>query len=186
MAVKFIALVLPLGCDSLALALALGAAGAPSSQRLRLSLLFAGFEAAMPLAGALLGAPLGRATGSVAEYLAAGLVATLGAYLLVAGDHDDDDRARLASVTRGGLVSAAVVGLTISLDELTVGLSAGLLGISVPFLAAAVFIQAFAFTQLGLRCGALVGGRAPQTAERLAAVTLLGLGAGLLVERLSS
>jgi putative Mn2+ efflux pump MntP len=43
------ALVLPLGLDTLGVALALGVAGLPPEKRLRFSLLFAGFEAAMPL-----------------------------------------------------------------------------------------------------------------------------------------
>jgi putative Mn2+ efflux pump MntP len=60
---KLIALVLPLGLDTLGVALA-------------------GFEAAMPLIGVALGAPLGRAIGSVADYVAAGLILALGAYML--------------------------------------------------------------------------------------------------------
>jgi len=45
---KLIALVLPLGLDTFGVALALGLAGLPREKRLRISLLFAGFEAACP------------------------------------------------------------------------------------------------------------------------------------------
>ena len=46
---KLIALVLPLGLDTFGVALALGIAGLPADRRVRVALLFASFEAAMPL-----------------------------------------------------------------------------------------------------------------------------------------
>jgi manganese efflux pump family protein len=82
---KLAALTVPLGLDTLGVALALGIACLPPRQRLRIALLFACFEAAMPLVGVALGAPLGHAIGSAADYAAAGLIVVLGAYLLVAG-----------------------------------------------------------------------------------------------------
>src|SRR5438105_2356591 len=81
---KTIAVVVPLGLDTFAVALALGAAGLPARSRTRVALLFAGFEAAMPLIGVALGAPLGRAIGTGADYLAALLLIVLGAYMLTA------------------------------------------------------------------------------------------------------
>ena len=52
---KLIALVLPLGLDTFGVALALGIAGLPGDQRVRVALSFASFEAAMPLVGVALG-----------------------------------------------------------------------------------------------------------------------------------
>ena len=43
---RLIAVILPLGLDTLGVSLALGVAGFPAHRRLRLSLLFTGFEAA--------------------------------------------------------------------------------------------------------------------------------------------
>jgi hypothetical protein len=65
-------LVLPLGLDTFGVALALGIAGLPGKHRLRVSLLFAGFEALMPLIGLALGAPLGEALGRTADYIRLG------------------------------------------------------------------------------------------------------------------
>jgi putative Mn2+ efflux pump MntP len=73
-AAKLVALVLPLGLDTFAVSAALGALGVSGRHRLRVSLLFAGLEAGMPLTGLALGAPLGRAIGSTADYLARALV----------------------------------------------------------------------------------------------------------------
>lgn len=186
MALKLIAFVLPLGFDSLALALGLGASGLSANQRLRVSLVFAGFEAAMPLIGAALGVPLGAAIGRLAGYLAAGLVLVLGSYLLLFGDRDADKREHLLLASEGGVLGAAVLGLSIGLDELAVGFSAGLVELPILALAAAVCLQAFVFTQLGVKIGAYAGTRAPEVAERLGGVTLLALGIVLMAERVTT
>ena len=65
MAARLIALVLPLGLDTFAVAAALGALGV--QQRLTVSALFTAFEAGMPLIGLALGAPLGHAIGGAAD-----------------------------------------------------------------------------------------------------------------------
>jgi manganese efflux pump family protein len=67
---RLIALILPLGLDTFAVAAALGMSGLPARQRVRVSVLFTAFEGAMPLVGLALGAPLGRAIGSSADYVA--------------------------------------------------------------------------------------------------------------------
>jgi putative Mn2+ efflux pump MntP len=176
--------VLPLGLDTLGVALALGLAGLPPRLRNRIALLFAGFEAAMPLIGVALGAPLGHAIGGAADYIAAGLVAALGVYVLVA-EQDDEDGERILSMTQKGIAGAVALGLSISLDELAIGFSAGLLRLPIVPMLVAIAAQAFLVTQLGLRIGAHFGGL-HEWAERIAGVALIALGAVLLVVRLTS
>jgi putative Mn2+ efflux pump MntP len=179
---KLIALVLPLGLDTLGVALALGFAGLPQEHRRRVSLLFAGFEAAMPLIGVALGAPLGRAIGSVADYAAAALLIALGAYMFIT---ENDEQDRLLSLTQGGLFGALALGVSISLDELAIGFSAGLLQLPIATLVIAVAVQAFAFTQVGLRVGERGRDSLRELTEQLAGIALVGLGVILLVERLT-
>jgi len=181
-AVKFAALVLPLGLDTLGVALALGLAGLPHGQRLRVSLLFAAFEAAMPLLGIALGAPLGRAIGDLADYLAALMIIALGIYMLIT---EGEPQERLLTLTEGGVLGALALGVAISLDELAIGFSAGLLGLPVLPLVIAVCAQAFLLTQIGLRVGDRVGARLRESAERLAGVALLALGVILLAVNLA-
>lgn len=100
-----------------------------------MSLLFAGFEAVMPLLGVALGAPLRRAIGSAADYIAAALITALALYMLIA---ENNDEGRLLSLTQGGLFGAVVLGASISLDELAIGFSAGLLRLPIPALVIAV------------------------------------------------
>ena len=180
---KLAALVLPLGLDTFGVAVALGIAGLPREHRLRISLLFAGFEAAMPLIGVALGAPIGHAIGGTADYIAAVLIAALGLYMLLT-DADQDDR--LLSLTRRGLPGAALLGIGISLDELAIGFSAGLLRLPIPALVIAVAAQAFILTQIGVRLGGRVGERMREGAEKLAGAALIALGVVLLVIQLTA
>ncbi|MGI8573665.1 MAG: manganese efflux pump MntP [Solirubrobacteraceae bacterium] len=187
MSVRLIALVLPLGLDTLGVALALGMVGFPPQRRLRLSLLFAGFEAAMPLIGIALGAPLGHAIGGVADYFAAALIVALGIYMLIEhGEDDEHERDRLLSMTQRGFLGGLALGISISLDELAIGFSAGLLRLPTLIMVIAIAMQAFVVTQVGVRLGSRVGTAAREGAEKLAGVALVALGVVLLVERLTA
>ena len=89
-------------------------------------------------------------------------------------------------MTQRGLYSALALGLSVSLDELAIGFSAGLLRLPLLPLVIAVGVQAFAVTQIGVRLGERVGSRWAEAAQRTAGVALIALGAILLVERLTS
>ncbi len=181
---RLIALVVPLGLDTLCVSLALGVAGLPAQRRLRLALLFAGFEALMPLIGAALGLPLGRAIGTVADFIAAGLILVLGLYMLSGAELTERDPADLLAADRAGVVAAIGLGLSISLDELAIGFSAGLLGVPLAALVVLVAVQAFVATQVGLRLGARVPERARDGLERVAGLALVTLGLVVLAEQL--
>ncbi len=182
---KLIALIAPLGFDTLGVAVVLGIAGFPHHKRLQLSLLFAAFETAMPLIGVALGVPLGDAIGGVANYIAAGVIGALGAYLLLSHS-DESEGERLLSMTQRGVWSAMALGASISLDGLAIGFSAGLLHLPIAAMAVAIGAQAFVVTQIGVRIGARVGERMREAAERLAGVALIALGVVLLVTQLTA
>jgi putative Mn2+ efflux pump MntP len=184
---KLIAVIVPLGLDTFGVAVALGIAGLPAQRRTQVAVLFAVFEAAMPLIGVALGAPLGTTVGGAADYIAAGLLVALGVYMIREGPDDDgDDGKRLLSMTQRGVYPALALGLSISMDELAIGFSAGLLRLPLLPLVIAVGVQAFAATQIGVRLGERVGSRWAETAERTAGVALVALGGVLLIERLTS
>jgi putative Mn2+ efflux pump MntP len=178
---KLAALVVPLGLDTLGVALALGLAGLPRERRLRVSLLFAGFEAAMPLLGVALGAPLGHAIGSAADYIAAALITALGIHVLLV---ERDGESSLLSLTQRGLFGAVALGVSISLDEFAIGFSVGLLRLPILAIVIAVAAQAFIVTQIGVRLGGHIGEGMREAAEKLAGLALITLGAVLLVEQL--
>ena len=148
-----------------------------------MSLLLSGFEMAMPVVGLLAGRGLGAAIGDLAPYIAGVALLGLGGYMLLADESGEGEKVAGFS-TRSGLALFAL-GLSISVDELAMGFTIGLLGLSIVAAVILIGVQAFVVAQLGLRLGARVGEAAREWAERLAAVALLGLGALILVERIA-
>ena len=182
--VKPILFVLPLGLDTFAVSAGLGIAGLPRQQRLKISLLMSGFEIAMPVIGLLLGRGLASTIGSAADYLAVAILVAVGGYLLVSGE--DDEQERVASLASNQGVALLALGLSISIDELAIGFTIGLLHLSLPIAIALIGAQAFLFAQLGLRLGARVGDAMREGAEKLAAAALIGLGVLILIEKLTA
>lgn len=175
--------VLPLGLDSFAVAAAIGAAGALSARdQWRITALFVVFEAGMPLIGLALGAPLARAVGPVAEYVAAAAVIGIGAWMLLHNESDDEEKAGRMITARGAAMIG--LGLSISMDELAIGFSLGLTRLPVVPVIIAIGVQTLVVAQLGLRFGARIAERYREAAERLAGVVLIVLGLAIAAEHL--
>ena len=179
---KLLAFVLPLGLDSFAVAAALGTAYLSARQRWRISAIFVVFEAGMPLIGLAAGAPLARAVGGVADYLAAGALLAVGAWMLLARNDDDAGRAGRLASTRG--LAVISLGLAISTDELAIGFSLGLARLPVAAVIAAIAVQALVASQVGLALGHRVGERWREAAERVAGAALAALAVFLIAEKL--
>ena len=181
MVAKLIALVVPLGLDTLAVCCALGIAGIPPERRARISALMVAFEAGMPLIGLAIGAPLGHAIGDVADYVAIAVLAIFGLHTLLA---DEDESAAAGLLDAHGWRTAAL-GVSISLDELAVGFTLGLLRLPVVTVIIAIALQTLTVSQLGMRLGARLGERVQERAEQLAGLALFGLACVLLAEKLA-
>lgn len=180
---RLLAFVLPLGLDSFAVAAALGAAGTLTARdRLRVSALFVVFEGGMPLIGLAAGAPLARAAGGVADYLAVGALAGLGVWMLLPGGNRDEERAARLGTAHG--VALLGLGISISLDELAIGFSLGLARLPVAAVVIAVAVQAFVAAQLGLHLGTRIGERLREGAGRIVGLALIALAAFLLAEHM--
>jgi manganese efflux pump family protein len=183
---KLLAFVLPLGLDSFAVAAAIGASGKlTAAARWRISLLFLVFEAGMPLIGVAIGAPLARAIGDAADYVAAAAVIAIGAWMLLHGDADDEEEPASRLTTARGMALVAL-GISISLDELAVGFSLGLTHLPLIPVLIAIGAQAFLAAQLGMRLGDRIPGRYREAAERIAGIALIALGVYLAVQRLTA
>jgi putative Mn2+ efflux pump MntP len=178
---RLILFVLPLGLDTFAVSAALGMRGVPSRQRLRVSLVMAGFEMAMPLVGLLLGRALAHLVGGAADDVAIGVLVLVGAWMLL---HEDDEADRVGELANiHGLVLLAL-GISISLDELAVGFTIGLLHLSPWRAVVLIGAQAFVFSQVGLRLGTRLSETVRERAEQVAGLALLGLALLLVVEKL--
>jgi len=173
-------LLLPLGLDTFALAAALGLAGLTQRDRLRITLVFTAFEAGMPIAGLLIGRVAGSALGEWATYGAIGLLILIGALMIRPGRDETGESRRLQLLSSARGIAVVTLGLSISVDELTVGISAGLLGLSLLVTVAWVGAQAFIATQVGLRIGARLSEEIRERAEWIAGLGLILVGLVLL------
>jgi putative Mn2+ efflux pump MntP len=132
---------------------------------------FAAAEMGMPLLGLAAGSALGSRVGSGADYAAAGLLVVVGAAML----REQDEAGPAAAGVRG--MRLAALALSVSIDELAIGFSLGLLGVPVLAAVLAIGLQALIAAQLGQRLGTRLGARFAEGAERLAGVALIALGA---------
>src|ERR1700682_431814 len=105
-----IALVVPLGLDTFAIAAALGMSGLTRRDRMRVTVLFTAFEMGMPIVGIVLGAVAGNVVGNAAEFVAIAVLIGLGVFMLWPrrDDRDESERVGLLARTRG--VGALRVG----------------------------------------------------------------------------
>jgi manganese efflux pump family protein len=179
-----IALVVPLGLDTFAIAAALGMSGLTPRDRLRVTALFTAFEMGMPVVGIVLGAVAGNVVGKAADYLAIVILIGLGVFMLWPrrAERDESERVGLLARTRG--LAAIGLGMSISLDELAIGFTLGLLRFSVLLVIALIGLQTLIVTQAGLRLGTQIGEAVRERAEQLAGFVLAALGVVLLGQRL--
>lgn len=180
-AATVVAFVLPLGIDTFALAATLGTLRPPGRTRIRVSALFVLFEVGMPLVGVLSGHTAAALIGRWSEWFAAGLLVAVGIWFLVRRDEGEEEQA--ARLLSANPLMAAVLGVSISLDELAVGFSLGLSRLPLIPVLVAIGVQTLVASQLGFGLGSLVGERIREGAERLAGLAFVALGVFLIVER---
>ena len=178
-----VALFVSLGLDTFAVAVGLGVKGLPRAQWRSVGLTFALFEGLMPVLGLLIGRQASASFGYTAHYSAAALLIAFGAWEIREALLDDDDDAATddpAIAAAVHLRSVWITGLSVSLDELAVGFSLGVVGV-VPVVALPLIgLQAFGLTFLGLALGKRLGARLGERAELAAGVVLLVLGVAML------
>jgi putative Mn2+ efflux pump MntP len=174
-----LAIVLPLGLDTFALSVALGASGVDARERLRVSVILAAFEGGMPLIGLALGLAATSVISGYAEIAAGLLLIVVGLAMLHENSGDDEDRSRRLASAQG--LRIVGLGLSTSLDELAVGVSLGLLDINAPLAVILIAAQALVVAQIGLRLGTRLGDAWGERAENLAGLALTAYGAFLLL-----
>jgi putative Mn2+ efflux pump MntP len=172
---RLLALVVPLALDTFAVCAGVGARTLAVAERRRIVAVLVMFETAMPLVGLLLGRGVAELAGGWVDWAALGCLAAVGVWLLVEREEPFDGRS--------GSAALLLLGVAVSADELAIGFSFGLLGISVAWALALIAGQAVVAAQLGLRLGARAA-RLGELAERGAGAALLAVAAVLLVGRL--
>jgi manganese efflux pump family protein len=191
-----------LGVDNFAAAIAIGVSGVDARTRLRVGLVFGGFEAAMPVLGLVIGAQAAGPLGHAARWTGAGLLIAVGAYAIIAAVREQAQSRRTtsaaAAASAGGPEAPGVSpqaasthfgrllvsGLALSLDNLVVGFALGTAHTSIWLGAVVIGVVSAAMSLAGLELGARAGRWAGERAEQLAGLLLIfvgiALGTGLL------
>ncbi len=187
--IRLILFALPLSLDNFALSVVLGVTRMPLRRRWRLALTFAATEGLMPALGLLVGLPLGAAIGDASPYVAGALILVLGLWMWWQSRGDDDgeeeEAERIARAAKQTGWAVMGVALSISLDELAVGFSFGVLRL--PLLPALVTlaVQALLASAAGQWIGRRLGTAAGERAERLVGPALCALGVYFIAARVA-
>lgn len=180
MIIATVVLFASLGLDTLAVAVGLGLSGLPRRRWLRLGLTLAAFEGGMPIVGLLVGQRLGPTLGAAATYAAAGILVAIG---LLAVREAVSEAPQTRDTPRSPEDEEArpllLTGLSVGLDELAVGFSLGVLGVSLGPALGYIAVQAFLLTVAGLFLGERIGARLGTRAELVSGVVLVLLGLGI-------
>jgi manganese efflux pump family protein len=175
---RLILFALPLSLDNFAASTVLGVTPLPARARWRLALTFAAAEGLMPAVGLLLGLPLGAAIGEASPYVAGAVMAGVGLWLWWQSrdDDEDDEGARIARAAKQTGWAVLGIALGISLDELAIGFSFGVLRLPLAPALVVLAAQALLVSIVGQWVGGRVGASIGERAERLAGPALCILG----------
>ena len=181
---RIVAFVLPLGLDTLAIAIALGLQG---QSPLRPALLFVVFETVMPLIGIVIGRVVGLWFETPAAYLGGLILLAIGFHTIREARHRKNEVQRLALDSLQGIILA---GVGISMDEIAIGFPLGALRLPIVAVLGAIAIQTFLVTVGGILVGRKINQRLGMQTSRLAGLAagaaFLLLGSYLILERLVS
>jgi manganese efflux pump family protein len=179
---RIVAFVLPLGLDTLAIAIALGLQG---QHPLRPALVFTVFETTMPLIGIVVGRVVGLWFETLAAYLGGLILVAVGVHTIREARRRENEEKRFAFDSLRGI---ALGGLAISMDEIAIGFPLGAVRLPIVAVVGAIAVQTFLVTVGGILVGRRINQRLGLQTSRLAGLAagaaFLLLGSYLILERL--
>ena len=138
----------------------------------------------MPAVGVLLGHGVGMVLGRFSGYIAAIVIGIAGLIMLRLKKEDgEDSKVKLLAQANG--LTIINLGISISLDELAIGFSLGILHISLLFVVVYIAIQAFLAARLGMWLGGRLSERFRSSAERLGGIILVLIAFVLIVFKIT-
>lgn len=151
-----------------------------------IALFFGAFQAAMPLAGWLLGTQFAALITPVDHWVAFALLALIGAKMIWDALHDDDDPADGCPAEDAplDLRELTLLAVATSIDALAVGITLAFLGVSIWWAMAVIGVTTFALSFVGVAAGNHFGARFERPAALAGGVVLVLIGAKILVEHL--
>lgn len=180
---KMLVFVLSLGIDTLFISISLGAIKIKG--KWKIAAVFVCAEAIMPLIGLLAGKGAGKLIGHWASVIGGVLLIGVAIWLIFFEDEDEDEDEEEEKLELNLFGWALILtALSISLDELAVGFSIGLVGVPVALTIVLIALQSFLFTFLGLTFGSKIKSYMGEWSEKMAGIVLGMLGVWILIESL--
>lgn len=150
-----LALAFALSADAFSFSLGLGMTGVTRKQVFRISLTVLVFHVIMPLAGYVVGGVTGTFLGKWASIVGALILVLLGLRMIWEGfSNKGEDFSRYILTNTYGIM---LLGLTVSLDALSVGFTLGTQKVALGFAATVIGLVAGTMTFIGLGFGKKVG-----------------------------
>lgn len=172
---------LSLGFDALVVSATLGLRN-KQNHMLGIALVLASAESLMPIAGMIIGGALGHYFRDAVSVAGALLLIGVAIYFLFF-DREEEEHPLIGKPLAGWPLIAAAIG--ISVDELAVGFSAGLMQAPIVLTIVLIAVQSFTFSLIGVTFGAKLKPYIGEWAEKAPGVVLGLLGVWMLVESLA-
>lgn len=171
-----------LAMDAFAVALGVGVSVSPLTGRhfFRLGFHFGLFQALMPIIGWLAGRTIQTYIVDFDHWIAFGLLAFVGGHMIYEAFQPRDEGRKPDDPTRG--YSLVFLSIATSIDALAVGLSLGMLNVTVWFPALIIGLVAGIFTVIGMQIGRKVGDRWGARVEVLGGIVLIAIGLKIVIE----
>jgi putative Mn2+ efflux pump MntP len=147
----------------------------------RLSFHFGLFQFLMPVFGWLAGRTVEHLIRNYDHWIAFGLLAFVGVRMIFAAVRGEDSQ--LSDPSRGWTL--VLLSVAVSIDALAVGLSLGVLGISVWYPAAIIGLVTVLLSLAGLRLGRDFGQRLGKPVEIIGGIVLIGIGLRIVLTHLT-
>lgn len=171
-------LTLTLGFDALIVSASLGLSKEPKD-KVTIALVIASVESLMPIAGMIIGGALGSYFNGAITAIGALLLLGVAIYFLLF-DRDEEKGKPFDQQLSGWPLIAVAIG--ISLDELAVGFTAGMMQAPLAIMIAMIACQSFAFSMIGVLFGARLKRYLGEWAEKASGIVLGLLGVWMLIE----
>ena len=169
-----------LAMDAFAVALSAGTSGHGQKMRpaLRMSFYFGFFQFLMPIVGWLVGARLERFIKAYDHWVAFGLLAFVGAHMLYEAIRREEHELP-ADPTRG--MRLLTLSVATSIDALAVGLSLGMLHVSIWYPSVVIGVVTAGLSLLGIHLGNRLRGGLGRRMELVGGVILILIGLRILL-----
>jgi putative Mn2+ efflux pump MntP len=177
-----IGIAIALAMDAFAVALGVGVSVSPLTGRhfFRLGFHFGLFQALMPIIGWLAGRTVQAYIVDYDHWIAFGLLAFVGGHMIYEAVHPEKEERQPGDPTRG--TSLVFLSIATSIDALAVGLSLGMLDVTVWFPALIIGLVAGIFTIAGMLIGRKAGDKWGAKVEILGGIVLIAIGLKIVFE----